>query len=210
MGRMPVRPPAQMRNIRYNLQQARQPRINRSTIFLRNQRSAGNKLQQLSRSQIEAMRPSHSKPQAINPNDLVSKRKSIRIASLELLNEAQEFHKGVEKAGKAIKEAAIPKSLAERKGVSSAERVSDFKADTAGKVYSDYFEYELALPRDIDGNIIQFDGSRPYISIGTEKLYVTVYAAEVDDPMGTCTVENPDGKKQVLITEPAPTISSGR
>lgn len=209
MARAPIRPPSQMRNIRYNLQSARQPRIKQSTTFLRNQRSADGSLQRLTRSQIEAMRPSRVKPQALNPNDFVSKRKPLRVASLELLNEVQEFHKGIKNADKAIKNAATPKSLAEREGISSAERVSEFKADTAGKAYSDYFEYELAMPRDIDGNIIQFDGRRPYISLGSEKLYVIVYAADVDDPSGVCTVDNPDGKKQVLITEPAPTLSSG-
>jgi hypothetical protein len=74
----------------------------------------------------------------------------------------------------------------------------------------------LGLPRDADGNVIHVDeDDRPYVYVNNgEIVYVKVYKARIT-PKGVnldakCTIENPDGKREVLLVEPMPTIEAAK
>lgn len=71
----------------------------------------------------------------------------------------------------------------------------------------------LGMLRDVDGNVIYLDDhERPYVRIQNDQIvYVKVYKDRIT-PSGLnldakCTVENPDGKLEVLLVEPVPVIS---
>lgn len=72
----------------------------------------------------------------------------------------------------------------------------------------------LGLVRDADGHVIYLDDrDRPYVRVdGGQVLYVKVYAARIT-PNGRnldakCTIDSPDGKQEVLLVEPMPSISA--
>jgi ribosomal protein L14E/L6E/L27E len=70
------------------------------------------------------------------------------------------------------------------------------------------------MVRDADGNVIYLDAKdQPYVLIQNGKVvYVKVYRARITpsgrDLDAKCTIENPDGKREVLLVEPVPLLSA--
>lgn len=79
--------------------------------------------------------------------------------------------------------------------------------------YNGRLEETMGAPRDLDGNVVYVDQQdRPYIiGPGGEHVLVRVYRSRIlDRDHQQCTIANPDGKREVLITEPVPVLSSSK
>lgn len=66
----------------------------------------------------------------------------------------------------------------------------------------------LGFVRDIDGNVIEVDEhDRPYVRLSNGEIeYVKVYKVRLLDKDALCSIDNPDGGKDVLLVEPWPSV----
>jgi hypothetical protein len=107
------------------------------------------------------------------------------------------------------------KSIAEKGAPKLNEALKNLLSSTsAGADHHGRIAQGLGMLRDADGNVIYLDAKdQPYVLVADGKIvYVKVYQARIS-PSGKnldakCTIENPDGKQEVLLVEPIPVLSA--
>lgn len=195
-GRMP---PRQMRGLPAMLQIARQAQFVQSARHLRNTVRQGRKPRGLRPEELQAYWPSRRSPQPLSLEQLAGERSAAAIHALRVLDRVQKTKKWADEAKSSI--GAIGA------GKPSGGALPPAPENTAiSEYYSEQLSYQMALPRDADGNVLFHEDGAFFILLGGEKVRVNVFVVEVDDPSGQCTVDNLDGKTEVLVSEPWPVM----